>query len=129
MTAVEPGHHNPSKRAKTGNHPTRRLTLAALNAAFAPDGSRWRDDDWAAGFDPEPTFPTTPPGEPPSRRADYRVPCDRAGNDLRLKGRTAVARLAIVRWGGAKCARSARRTKARSDIRRRHCRLQPVDGA
>ena len=32
------------------------FTPAALNAESAPDCSRWRDDDGAAGFDPEPPF-------------------------------------------------------------------------
>jgi hypothetical protein len=33
-------------------HPTRRFTLAALNAAFAADFDHSRDHDWAAGVDP-----------------------------------------------------------------------------
>jgi hypothetical protein len=39
-------------RRRSLHDPTWRFTLAALNARFAPDCSRWRDDNGAAGFDP-----------------------------------------------------------------------------
>src|SRR5712672_1679395 len=94
----------------------------------APVASGWSESPggacthWKAppchGAHPNPTFITTPPDEPRQRKADDEVPCELGANDLRLKGRAAVARFAIVRWKGAKCARPARRTKARSDLRR-----------
>jgi hypothetical protein len=61
------------------------------------DSSRWPEDDRSAQVDPLQTFITPPPGGPLRREADYQVLCGLGGNDLRLKGRAAVARLAIVR--------------------------------
>src|SRR5712691_1465497 len=60
MTVFKVWHQGPGKIGNVPCPPHPGLTLAALNAAFAPDGSRWRDDDWAAGFDPKQTLGTTP---------------------------------------------------------------------
>src|SRR5205807_836732 len=73
--------------------------------------------------DPERTLMTVPPGEPLRRKPDYPVPYYPPTKD-----RAAVARPAILGWGGAEGARPTGRAQTRRDLCRRHC-LQPADGA
>jgi len=44
---------------------------------------------------------TALPGEPRRPKADDQIACEPGGNDLRLKDRAPVARLAILGWRGA----------------------------
>jgi hypothetical protein len=54
------GHQRPGKSGTTHFHPIPRFTLTVLNAGFAPDFSRWHDEDGASEVDPEATFMASP---------------------------------------------------------------------
>src|SRR5258708_4922936 len=100
-----------------------------MNAGFAPDCCRSDTLGGTGQIDPFETFMTARRAASRSAENGPSGPVRPGSNDVRLKARTAVALLAILGWGGAKRARPSSRAQTRRDLRRRHCRLQPVDGA